>query len=97
MPGYTPRPIDTSNVALPPELDALLEYLAQNVHEVWASRRLAEGWRYGPDRNDTRKEHPCLVPYDQLSESEREYDRATARETLRAILALGFRIEREWS
>ncbi|MDQ3696128.1 MAG: RyR domain-containing protein [Chloroflexota bacterium] len=95
MPDYTPRPIDTSQVTLPPELDALLDYLAQNVHEVWASRRLAEGWRHGPARNDTRQEHPCLVPYDELPERERAYDRATAGETLRAILALGFRIERE--
>ncbi len=92
MPAYTPKPIDTSDTPLPVELDALLEYLAQNVHEVWAQRRLAEGWGYGPTLDDGLKTHPGLVPFAQLSESEKNYDRATARETLRAILALGFRI-----
>ncbi|MGH3452425.1 MAG: RyR domain-containing protein [Haloechinothrix sp.] len=95
VPVYTPQPIDTSDVPLPVELDALLEFLAQNVHEVWAERRLAEGWRYGPVIDAVQKEHPGLVPFSQLSESEKNYDRATARETLRAILALGFRIERD--
>ncbi len=92
---YTPDPIDTSNISLPADLDALIDYLAKNVHDVWASRRLAEGWTYGPSRDDNRKEHPCLVPYDALMESEKEYDRATVDETLRAIIALGYRIERD--
>ena len=92
---YTPDPIDTSNIALPADLNALIDYLAKNVHDVWASRRLAEGWRYGPSRDDDSKEHPDLVPYDALVDTEKEYDRATVSETLRAIIALGYRIERD--
>jgi ryanodine receptor 2 len=92
---YTPTPIDTSSVDLSDDLKALLERLARNVHEVWAQGRLAQGWRYGPARDDILKEHPCLVPYDELPESERIFDRSTAAETLRAILALGYRIERD--
>lgn len=92
---YTPDPIETSHISLPEDLDALLDYLAKNVHDVWASRRLAQGWRYGPARDDAHKEHPCLVPYDALMETEKEYDRAAAGETLRAIIALGYRIERD--
>jgi ryanodine receptor 2 len=95
VPDYTPNPIDTANVDLPPDLEALLEYLARNVHEVWAVGRMAQGWRYGPARDDVRKEHPCLVPYDDLPESEKLFDRSTTSETLRAILALGYRIERD--
>ncbi len=90
--GWVPRPVDLSHVILPPELVRLGEKLAEHIHDVWAQRRLAEGWRHGPARNDPRREHPGLVPYAQLSESEKEYDRATAVGTLQAIVALGFHI-----
>ena len=91
---YKPSPIDTSGVRLPQSLEALGELLAKHAHDVWARQRLAEGWRYGSKRDDDRKEHPDLVPYEQLSESEKEYDRGTAMETLKAIVALGYRIEK---
>ncbi len=90
---YNPKPIDTSQIRLNAELTELTERLAKNVHDTWARDRLAEGWRYGPSRNDASKEHPNLVPYDQLPEFEREYDRRTALETLRMLLALGYSIE----
>ncbi len=90
--SYVPQPIDTSRVRLPPEIAELLEALARNAHDHWALQRLAEGWTYGPQRDDQRKKHPCLVPYEQLPDSEREYDRTSARETLKAIMALGYRL-----
>ena len=77
-------------MTLPPELTSLLEQLAENTHETRAEQRIKEGWRHGPERNDKRKEHPGLVPYAQLSESEKEYDRRTAGETLKLIVKLGF-------
>jgi class 3 adenylate cyclase len=80
-------------VALKPELVALREKLAKNAHEVWARRRLTEGWHPGPHRDDARKEHPWLVPYESLPESEKEYDRDASLETLKTILALGYQIE----
>lgn len=89
---YTPRPIDTSGVTLPPELVELTEKLAENAHDVWANRRLAQGWTYGPTRDDTNKKHPDLIPYAELPESEKDYDRKTAMETLRVIITLGYRI-----
>jgi hypothetical protein len=91
---YVPRPIDTSQVTLSSDVRELTELLSRNAHEVWARQRLSDGWRYGPERNDARKEHPSLVPYEQLSEAEKEYDRKTAMETLRAIVALGYRIDK---
>lgn len=91
---YQPAPIDTSGVALTPEIVELTELLAKNNHDVWAARRFAEGWRYGPHRDDARRLHPNLVPYEQLAESDKEYDRQTVLETLKAIVALGYRIER---
>lgn len=85
-------PIDTASVFLPSELGPLQERIAQHVHDTWMAWRLAEGWRYGPERNDAERTHPCLVPYGALSDSERSYDRRTAEATLKAIVALGFKI-----
>jgi hypothetical protein len=89
---YTPRPIPTDHVALPPELEPLVEKLAEHVHDTWAEGRLAEGWTYGERRDDDDRTHPGLVPYADLSEGEKGYDRRTALGTLRATLALGYRI-----
>jgi len=89
---YRPNPIDTSSVTLPPELVALTERLAENAHELWAAQRLADGWTPGPQRDDAAKKHPCLVPYAELPESEKEYDRIAVRGALLAIVALGYRV-----
>ena len=91
---YTPRPADTKDVQLSDELMRLTEEMARNVHDVWAVGRIADGWTWGPERDDVKKKHPCLVPYEALQESEKEYDRNTAVETLKLILSLGYRIEK---
>ena len=87
---YTPRPIDTRAVNLPDDLVALTERLAEHTHDVWAALRLSQGWTYGPTRDDTKKHHPCLIPYSKLPESEKEADRHAALGTLKAILALKY-------
>ena len=89
---YMPAPLDTSGEMLPEALAPLVEALAKNVHEVWAQSRLSEGWRYGERRDDEAKTHPCLVPYEELPEIEKAYDRNTALGTLRFIQAAGFEI-----
>ena len=71
--NYSPNPLDTSQVRLPEDLELLVEKMARNVHEVWAAGRLADGWTWGPLRDDTLKHHPCLISYDELTETEREY------------------------
>ncbi len=91
---YEPRPLAVEGVQISPDLLELTELLARNAHEVWARQRLADGWRYGPRRDDAKKEHPCLVPYEQLPESEKVYDRNAALETIKLVLALGYRIEK---
>ena len=90
---YDPAPIDNSQIELSRGLQELTELLARNNHELWARRRIDEGWRYGPQRSDDRKETPALVPYEELPESEREYDRQNAIETLKTIIALGGTVE----
>ena len=89
---YIPKPIDTSAIKLPQDLLDLGEQIAKNVHDVWAAGRIKDGWTYGPVRNDANKQHPCLVPYEELPEEEKAYDRNTAQETLRLIIKLGFTI-----
>ena len=91
---YRPNPIDTSGVALSADLRALTERLAEHAHDVWAARRISEGWTCGPKRDDAAETHPDLVPYSDLPESEKEYDRRAAMETLKAIVALGYCIRK---
>lgn len=91
---YTPNPIDTSDVELSDDVKQLVEQLARNVHDNWSVGRINEGWTYGPERNDTLKQNPCLVDYDELPESEKDYDRNTAMETLKLIMKLGWKIEK---
>ena len=92
---YIPQPTDTSDIKLPSELTPLIEEMAKNVHEVWAKSRIEQGWKYGEKRDDTKKLHPCLVPYEELPEEEKLYDRNTALETLKLITKLGFKITKE--
>lgn len=92
MPEYIPKPIETASITLPKELEELTEKLAENAHDHWAVGRMSAGWSYGPTRDDEKKLHPDLVPYEDLEESEKEYDRNSAIETLKAVIALGYKI-----
>ena len=92
---YVPHPVDISDVELDSSLMELVEVMAKNVHEVWAETRIKDGWRYGATRNDGRREHPCLVAYEELDNSEKEYDRNTALGTLKLIHKLGFKVVKE--
>ena len=94
-PTYIPKPAQTDDIVLSEELNSLVEAMAKNVHEVWAESRISQGWTYGPERNDALKTHPCLVPYEDLPEVEKAYDRDTAVGTLKLICKLGFKITKE--
>ena len=83
---------EPSAVELSPELLILADMLAKHVHDAWMRVRISEGWSYGPQRDDGRRTHPCLVPFDQLSEADKECDRQVTRATLRAMKMLGFEI-----
>jgi hypothetical protein len=91
--NYKPEPIDTSKVELSKNILDLTEQLAQNVHNLWAKRRMREGWSWGPELNEADKKQPNLVPYEQLPESEKDYDRTIALQTIRALIVFGYRIE----
>lgn len=92
---YDPIPVDTSDVVLPAELLALTERIAENVHDVWAAGRIAEGWTYGPAKDSEKKTTPLLVAYGGLPDEEKAYDRNTALETLKLIVKLGYSIRKQ--
>ena len=89
---YTPHPMDIGDVELTPQLESLREAIAENVHEVWAAGRIREGWTYGPERNDILKKHPDLIPYSELSDGEKSFDRETAMNTIKLVIKLGYEI-----
>lgn len=91
---YEPKPIPADHIVLSGEMLALVELLAENAHDIWALKRLQDGWTFGPERNDTERRHPCLVPYVQLPDRERDYDRTMVIGSIQAILAHGFMISR---
>jgi len=86
---YEPKPIDTSKVSLAPYLEEIIEKLSISIHDNWAQKRISEGWRYGPKRDDVLREHPCLVPYAELPEEEKDYDRKTLTESIKMLVASG--------
>ena len=92
---YKPKPIDTSDIVLTDDIMELCELISKNTHEVWSAGRIKDGWTYGPTRDDEKRTHPCLIPYEELSEEEKEYDRNTSLETLKLIISLGYSIKKE--
>ena len=90
-----PKLEELGDVKLPSELEKFIEDLAKQQHDVWVQSRIEQGWTYGPERNDQLKHHPCLVPYEELPDVEKAYDRDTAVGTLKLIQKLGFTITKE--
>ena len=87
---YEPHPIDVDNIPLDGDLEELQEAIAENAHDVWAEARMKEGWSYGKERDDANKKHPDLVPYTALPESEKEYDRIMAFNTIKLVKKFGY-------
>ena len=92
---YEPRPINLDGILLNDDLLALREAIAENAHDVWATARIKEGWSYGPKRDDVQKKHPDLIPYSALPDSEKDYDRLMALDTIRLVKKLGFEITKK--
>lgn len=92
---YHPKLIDLEHVKLPESFDELREAIAENAHDMWALERQSEGWTFGSQRDDNKLETPDMVPYAQLPESEKQYDRLMAVDTLKLLTALGYKIEKK--
>lgn len=91
---YDPKPFDVEEIKLPDSLLALTESIAENTHNCWAKARMSQGWSYGPQRDDLLKKHPDLLPYSELSDEEKEYDRVSAMNAIKLIVALGYTIQK---
>ena len=89
---YTPKPINLEDVVINSDINELKEAIAENAHEIWASSRKNDGWCYGPRRDDALKQTPNLVPYTDLPDEEKHYDRVMAMETIKLIYKLGYDI-----
>lgn len=90
--SYIPNPVNLSDVQLPDTINALAEELAKNTHEAWAETRMRSGWKYGTERNDAKKETPCLVEFEKLSDEEKEIDYCTALNAVKFIISKGYSI-----
>lgn len=95
MKTYTPNPIDTSDVTLPNDLTELTEKLSENTHDVWAQTKIKHGYSYGEQTDNDAKTHSDLLPYSQLPDHIKDYDRNTTIEVLKAIHKLGYSIVRQ--
>uniref|UniRef100_A0A665TV22 Ryanodine receptor 3 n=1 Tax=Echeneis naucrates TaxID=173247 RepID=A0A665TV22_ECHNA len=87
--SFIPTPVDTTQIVLPPHLDNVRDKLAENIHELWGMNKIELGWTYGKVRDDNKRQHPCLVDFAKLPETERNYNLQMSSETLKTLLALG--------
>ncbi|XP_070577063.1 ryanodine receptor 2-like isoform X7 [Ptychodera flava] len=89
---FIPKPVDTSSVSIPHYIEGVRDKLAENIHELWCMNKIEAGWTYGPVRDDAKKTHPCLCPFNSLTEEERTFDITMAYETLKTLIALGYHV-----
>ncbi|XP_058255377.1 ryanodine receptor 3 isoform X2 [Hemibagrus wyckioides] len=87
--SFIPTPVDTSQIVMPPHLEKVRDRLAENIHELWAINKIELGWTYGKIRDDNKRQHPCLVDFSKLPETEKNYNLQMSTETLKTLLALG--------
>ena len=90
--AFVPHPVDTQGITLPSYVESIRDKLAENIHEVWATNKVEAGWSYGELRDDHNMLHPCLTTFDRLPISEKKYDMTLSIQTLKTIIALGYRI-----
>lgn len=93
--GYIPKPLDTSDVVLSDDIMELAEALSRNTHEIWSMGRINEGWVYGDKLDMSAKTHHCLIPYEELPESEKDFDRRTSQEAIKFLIKSGYKIVKE--
>ncbi len=60
---------------------------AGDSHASWLSHKLADGWSYGPVKDEVKKEHPCLVPFHRLPREQQTKDHLFIC-TVRGVLGL---------
>lgn len=71
-----------------------IEGMARMEHERWCAERRRQGWKHGATRDDRRKLHPDLAPWEELSDEAREKDRVMVRDLPAFLATAGFQVER---
>ncbi|XP_067335767.1 ryanodine receptor 3-like isoform X17 [Channa argus] len=90
--SFIPTPVETSQIVMPLHLEKVRDKLAENIHELWGMNKIELGWSYGKIRDDNKRQHPCLVDFSKLPETEKNYNLQMSTETLKTLLALGCRV-----
>ncbi len=85
-------PVSIPDKELPAEYAAAAEYVARQFHEKWCEVRQKAGWRYGEDHSFEKKTTPKLREYSQLKPDARDKLVKMAREQLKLIYALGYKV-----
>ncbi len=92
---YYPQPDNLDDIELSESMKALAEKMASKLHDAWAIERESEGWTWGQKRDDSKLLSPDLIPYEQLPETEKRYDYIMAESTIKQLISLGYKIEKQ--
>ena len=77
------------------DIKDILEEVAAEIHNVWMRERIRDGWTWSEASDSTKKTHSSLIPYSELPESEKNYDRRTALVTIKCLMDKGFTIQKQ--
>lgn len=91
----TGKEITLPEHGLPEEYEAIREEVAASVHDAWTKEKIADGWKAADHRDAVQKLDDRLIPYNELPEEEKKYDRATAEAAIRALLSCGYEITKK--
>ena len=72
--------------------DETVILLAQNEHIRWMNEKFANGWVYAPVRDNAKKHHPLLVPWEQLPQEEKQKDINVAKNIIPMLKSIGLRV-----
>jgi hypothetical protein len=68
--------------------ERMLETLAEAEHRRWMAEKILAGWQFGEKRDNSRKLHPSIKIYSQLTEAEKQKDRDTVQAALQRMESL---------
>jgi hypothetical protein len=80
---WQPTPLNLDGVRLSQDVLAISERLAENSHDVWAIGKFKQF-------EGTSNTHPDLIPYDSMTDAQKEYDRKASTDTLKFLTLCGY-------
>jgi hypothetical protein len=92
--GFDVPTVDGPPAILPDFTDPEVERMAELEHGRWNIERLRDGWRFAKTRDDSRKLHNYIVPWEALPEDIKDYDRAAVRAFPEILAKAGLEVRR---